>query len=304
MKVFFPDAALSSSLAYRYAVIAARFQGQWLLCKNTARNAWELPDGKKAPHETIEETARRALAEKAGASGRLSPIGPYGVKREDRAVYGFLYLAEIEAFNDALIPSEKAGRGMFTLLPEPLTHPILHSRLFRQAQDWLNLQSNADELWDVYDENRRVTGRLHRRGDPMQPGDYHLSVHIWIKDHAGRFLLTKRAPTKGFPLMWESTGGSALAGDDSLSAALREVREETGITLLPENGKCLLSMKRKNDFCDVWLFRQEVDLKDVVLLEGETCDARLATIDEIKALFDAGQMVPYAYFNDLISKLQ
>ena len=27
------------------------------------------------------------------------------------------------------------------------------------------------ELWDVYDARRQLTGRTHRRGVPMQPGD-------------------------------------------------------------------------------------------------------------------------------------
>lgn len=31
--------------------------------------------------------------------------------------------------------------------------------------------------------------------------------------------------------MWETTGGSAVAGDDSLTAALRETKEELGIDL-------------------------------------------------------------------------
>ena len=35
---------------------------------------------------------------------------------------------------------------------------------------------------------------------------------------------------------WETTGGSALAGDDSLTAALRETKEELGIDLDPQKG--------------------------------------------------------------------
>ena len=36
------------------------------------------------------------------------------------------------------------------------------------------------ELWDVYDADRRLTGRTMVRGERFQPGDYHLVVHICI----------------------------------------------------------------------------------------------------------------------------
>ena len=99
-----------------------------------------------------------------------------------------------------------------------------------------------DELWDILDRNRQTTGRLHRRGDTLPEGDFHLTVHIWMRRSDGMFLLTKRSPNKTFPLLWETTAGSAIAGDDSLSAALREVREETGLILKPENGKLMFTV--------------------------------------------------------------
>ena len=34
-----------------------------------------------------------------------------------------------------------------------------------------------DELWDIYDENKKLTGRTMKRNDwNMKPGDYHLTV--------------------------------------------------------------------------------------------------------------------------------
>ena len=39
--------------------------------------------------------------------------------------------------------------------------------------------------------------------------------------------------------MWETTAGSALAGDDSLAAVLRETMEETGLTLDPAKGQII-----------------------------------------------------------------
>ena len=157
------------------------------------------------------------------------------------------------------------------------------------------------ELWDLYNERRELTGRDHVRGEEVPQGCYHLVVHIWLQNSKGEFLITKRSPNKGFPNMWEPTGGSALAGDDSLSAALREVREETGLVADPEKGRCVLSFLRDDNFLDVWLFRQDFDLADVVLLEGETCDKMYATMDQILEMYENGNFVPYSYMQELVN---
>lgn len=87
------------------------------------------------------------------------------------------------------------------------------------------------ELMDLYDAGRVPTGETLRRGDPVPPGRYHLSVSGWIRDGQGRVLLTRRAEGKKYPLLWEPTGGHVLAGEDSLTAILREIHEELGLCL-------------------------------------------------------------------------
>ena len=93
-------------------------------------------------------------------------------------------------------------------------------------------------LMDILDQNRNKTGRITERSIPMKKGEYHLAVSVWIKNDAGEFLISKRSPMKRIsPNMWETTGGVVMSGEDSLSAALREVREELGIELSAENGR-------------------------------------------------------------------
>lgn len=158
------------------------------------------------------------------------------------------------------------------------------------------------ELWDVYDSDRVPTGRTHRRGEPMPTGDFHLVVHVWVRNGEGEYLLTKRAPDKTFPLSWECTGGSAIAGEDSLTAALREVREETGLRLSPENGEIVIRAVGDRYFGDVWLFREEFDLAAVRLQTGETVGKRKATACEIKELIASGEFAPYDYLAELFGR--
>ena len=95
--------------------------------------------------------------------------------------------------------------------------------------------------------------------------------------------------------------GSAIAGDDSLSAAIREVKEELGLEILPENGKCIYSEVRYNDICDVWLFKQDFDLNDVVLQEYETVNARYAGVDEIIHMMENNEFYKFDYFVKLFA---
>lgn len=52
--------------------------------------------------------------------------------------------------------------------------------------------------------------------------------------HEGFVLLTLRSASKDYPLTWEFPAGSALAGESSVDAAIRELREETGLSAEPE----------------------------------------------------------------------
>lgn len=146
------------------------------------------------------------------------------------------------------------------------------------------------EMWDILDQNRIKTGCLVERGQPMKPGDFHLVVFAFIKNSNGKFLISKRSPEKTFPNTWEITGGSAIAGDDSLKAIKREVKEELGIDMIGE-GKLLKSTKYEGEFshfADIWLFEQEIDMKHVICQTEEVSEAKLATKEDIKMLIEEG----------------
>ena len=95
------------------------------------------------------------------------------------------------------------------------------------------------EFNDIYDRERNLTGRVHRRGTPWQKGEYGLVVCVWVYDGKGKILLTRRAPQKTAAGTWENSGGAAKAGEDSRSAIVRELFEETGIRALPEEFELL-----------------------------------------------------------------
>lgn len=147
------------------------------------------------------------------------------------------------------------------------------------------------EFWDVYTADRLPTGRLHRRGDPIPDGEYHLVVNVWTVSETGKFLLTQRSPEKPFAGYWECTGGSVVAGEDSYLGALREAREETGLSLRGTRPYLLCSEQRRQDFLDTWLFFVPGE-PVVTLQEGETVDYRWVTAGQYRQMEAQGLIVP------------
>ena len=154
------------------------------------------------------------------------------------------------------------------------------------------------ELWDLYTENREPTGRTHIRGEEIPDGCYHLTVHVWIRNSKGEYLISQRSATRPtFPLMWETVGGSVLAGEDSLTAALRETKEEVELDLNPESGhllftkvRSIINGKQYNDIADIWLFHYDENAAPPVVTE-EVALSKWMTPSEIKELLDSGKMV-------------
>ena len=137
------------------------------------------------------------------------------------------------------------------------------------------------ELWDLYDENRVPLGRTHPRGEPVPEGTYHLAVIVVILNPRGEVLLTRRAKEKAVcPGWWENTGGAALAGETSLQAILRELREETGLAARPEEFTLLLREDCRTDaHFDIYALSWDGDAEDIRFQPGETDAARWVPLE-------------------------
>ncbi len=158
------------------------------------------------------------------------------------------------------------------------------------------------EVWDIYDENRVKQGYTYVRGSKRRllPGEYHLVVHVWVRNARGEYLMSRRAASRPtYPLLWECVGGSVIEGEDSLMGALRECYEEIGVKLSPATGRVAFTHTRGivdgivfNDIMDAWIFDYEGDADLDAATTDEVAETRWMTKDEIRTLWDAGEMVP------------
>ena len=91
------------------------------------------------------------------------------------------------------------------------------------------------EYLDIVDENGQPTGEIIERSAAHREGIPHRTSHLWLVrelDNQIQILLQKRAMTKSFPGCYDiSSAGHIPAGQDYIPSAVRELKEELGLSV-------------------------------------------------------------------------
>ena len=164
------------------------------------------------------------------------------------------------------------------------------------------------EIWDIVDQNGNKTGKTTVRGRfNLHPGEYHLVVHIWVISSDGKILIQKRSKYKKLmPGEWAATGGAAITGESSFTAASRELFEELGIKSNEQNLKKLLRIKRRSSLLDIWMIVTDTPINQLRLQFSEVEDARWVTKQELNDMVSNGDFHNYGkeYFNKVFEKIE
>lgn len=151
------------------------------------------------------------------------------------------------------------------------------------------------EIFDLYDSDRNKTGRTMERGTPEPEGFYRMVVHVCIFNSDGKMLIQQRQPFKrSWSGMWDLTvGGSSVAGDTSLTAAIRETSEEIGLQLAPEELRRVLTIQSESVFDDIYVVQKDLDENSLKLQYEEVAQVKWASDEEIKSMIDEEIFIPY-----------
>ena len=143
------------------------------------------------------------------------------------------------------------------------------------------------EYIDLYMQDGRPTGERILRGAPVPEGRMRLGVRVWLRNRKGEYAISQRkAGRRSHPLFWEATGGGVSAGETPRLAAVREVREELGISVpaarlrLIKKEMCFDGVEQLYVYfasCDALLIKSR-------LQKEEVRDAKWATIEEIRRI--------------------
>ena len=151
------------------------------------------------------------------------------------------------------------------------------------------------ELWDIYDKDRRKTGKTMERGSVFSEAEYRMIVHVCIFNSNGEMLIQQRQPFKrGWSNMWDITvGGGAVAGESSQSAAERELFEEIGYKFDFTNIRPHLTVNFEVGFDDYYLIEANVDIDKLYLQFNEVQQVKWASKEAILKLLENDEFIPY-----------
>lgn len=147
------------------------------------------------------------------------------------------------------------------------------------------------EWLDVVDENGNPTGEVVERSAAHTQGILHRTSHVWVmREHKGEteVLLQKRSDDKdSHPGCYDiSSAGHIPAGKDYVESAVRELKEELGLCVLPEeliycgqrrvhwedcfHGKKFIDEQVSNVYC-MW---RDVQPEELRLQKSEVSEVR------------------------------
>lgn len=162
------------------------------------------------------------------------------------------------------------------------------------------------ELVDVLDNRNEYTGSIKGRKE-LSEGEFRNLVHIWIINSKGEFLLQKRSKLKKhFPNKWSVTSGCTLSKESLVETCRRECKEELNVEIDINNLEYEMTFKKDPVIVNVFVLRQDVDIRNVVLQEEEVSDIKFMTKDEIVKLIDsdgaAGSIKYFEFLEKIIDK--
>ena len=270
---------------------------------------WIGVGGKFEPGESPEDCMLREVWEETGytlTSWKYRGIITF-VLGEDTVEYMSLFTADgfvgtpidcnegvLEWVAKDRIPELNLWEGdriFFRLLEEQ--KEFFSLKLVYNKQDILEqavLDGKELELFDILKEDGSKTGIVKERGVAHREGALHGTVHIWIvrknKKSGYDVLLQKRSDNKdSYPGCYDiSSAGHISMGDEVMESALRELEEELGLSVQPEQlelfGTTLVKFEttfsgkifRDNELSNDFVYRQPVDTGKLKLQESEVAE--------------------------------
>lgn len=149
------------------------------------------------------------------------------------------------------------------------------------------------ELFEIVDDDDNLIGTAPRSECHGNPALIHRVAHVLVVNADGDMLLQKRSPYKDIqPGKWDtSVGGHLDLGESYYEAAVREMREELGLTGLPLTFLYKSKIRNAIESENIATFLTRYD-GDIRWNEHEITEVRFWAADEIDAAIGKAVFTP------------
>ncbi len=141
--------------------------------------------------------------------------------------------------------------------------------------------SKTIEYFDVYDSAMNKTGKKVDNFSSFANGEYGYMVHVIIRCN-GKYLLQQRSLSKKFYAgQWDATCGKVSAGESGIEGAIREVKEELGLSA-DKNEFTLFyhGIYQNAVLLDIFLLEKDFKEEDLVLCKEEVEAVKFCDFEE------------------------
>lgn len=164
-----------------------------------------------------------------------------------------------------------------------------------------------EELIDVLDENGVKTGEVLTRKEVHKRGLWHRAIAVAIINEQNEILIQQRSLKKEKNAgMWDiSVAGHISSGQDTLSAASREINEEVSVNLGfnvdIKEFRYMFSYRKEEIFKEDFIERQFYDFfvlrknglkaEDIKIQESEVEQMKFVSISELNEMIENNELV-------------
>ena len=148
----------------------------------------------------------------------------------------------------------------------------------------------SEELLDVVDQNNRLTGETVSKKTAHETGVCHRTVHTWLVNKREEMLLQLHSHNKdSFPDYWDiSAAGHVQSGETYLQAAVRELKEELGVSADPEDLIYITDVSyfspKNNEFAKAYVLLTDLEEKDFVFSDHEVDEVRYVHYSKLREM--------------------
>lgn len=155
------------------------------------------------------------------------------------------------------------------------------------------------ELLNIYNENNEPLEKSIDREEVHNKGLWHHEILVIVVNEKNQVLLQKRSyKRRHLPGKWALCAGHVIGDDTTKATAVRELKEEIGLSILQKDLK-FIEIYKKGDptnkrFSYVYLVRTDKKIKDFKIQKSELTDIKYVPIRKlIKMILDKDKKLAF-----------